>query len=455
MKIQNIPDKWRWFPDARFGLFIHWGPYALYERGEQVLMREWLDQAEYAGQACRWNPDHFDARRWAEIAVQGGFRYAVFTTRHHDGFCLWNSRLTDYTSVAQAAKRDFVAEYVEAFRAAGLRVGLYYSLADFRVPAYFEGPQINQSGWNAFCEYAHGQVRELLTNYGKIDVFWFDGAWPRSREEWRAGELIRMMRSLQPDILINNRLGKSYPQTGAAAPVADGGMIEDAGHGGKIGDFGTPEHQIVAESDRLWESCQVSTWRLWGYTIGERWRPADLLLDMLVEIAGKGGNLLLNVGVDAEGLIPEEFILRSRVIGEWLRINGEAVYDTEACLLMDVVTMGQLTCKGNNLYLVLRFWDRRSTLRLPWLKTRVKRVSVLGCEQTLLFEQNDWELTINNLPPQMADMLFPVIKLECADKPAVFTEIGRSPLWGDRPLCYVPWARRRGESVWIDGKVRV
>ncbi len=448
----SIPEKWRWFPAARFGMFIHWGPYAQVGRGEQVLIREWLDQREYAAAACRWQPQKFDARRWAEIAVAGGFRYAVLTTRHHDGYCLWNSRLTDYTSVAQAAKRDFVAEYVEAFRAAGLRVGLYYSLADFRVPAYLEGPDINPDGWRTFCEYAHGQVRELLTNYGKIDVIWFDGSWPRTREDWRSEELVRMMRGLQPEILINNRLGK--PAVKPAGPDHYQNMLEDAGHSRELGDFGTPEQHIKAEPDRLWESCQVSTWRLWGYTVGEHWRPADLLLDMLVEAASQGGNLLLNVGPDADGAMPPAFVERAGVIGDWLRINGEAVYGTETRELPDVVTLGRLSCRGNNLYLILRFWDRRPSLRLTWLQTRVRRAALLGSDYPLSVSQNDWELTINGLPPQMEQMLFPVIRLECDAPPAVNPSVGKSPLWSDHPLCYVPWARRRGESVWLDGQAR-
>ena len=141
-----IPEGWRWFAEARYGLFIHWGPYAQHERGEQVLFREQLDQNQYTQAACAWQPKYFDARQWAKTAVDGGFRYAVLTTRHHDGFCLWDTRTTDYSSAAQAAQRDFVSEYVEAFREAGLRVGLYYSLADWRIPAYWEGPRHDPDG---------------------------------------------------------------------------------------------------------------------------------------------------------------------------------------------------------------------------------------------------------------------------------------------------------------------
>ena len=174
--MRTIQDHWKWFYEGRYGMFIHWGPYAVIGRGEQPLFRERLDQREYAEMACRWHPKKFDAKKWAAVAKAGGMKYAVLTSRHHDGFCLWDSKFTDYSTAKQAPKRDFVREYVEAFRAAGLRVGLYYSLLDWRIPAYWEGPQHDPQGWDAFCAYIHNQVRELLTDYGKIDVFWFDGA---------------------------------------------------------------------------------------------------------------------------------------------------------------------------------------------------------------------------------------------------------------------------------------
>jgi len=322
----DIPERWRWFPEARFGLFIHWGAYSVYGRGEQVLFREHLDQSEYAQSARAWAPRHFDAREWAAVAKRAGMRYAVLTTRHHDGFCLWDSRVTDYTTARQTAGRDFVGEYAEAFRSAGLRVGLYYSLADWRIPAYWEGPRHDPAGWASFRDYVHEQVRELLAGYGPIDVLWFDGAWPRSALEWKSRELVATIRELQPDILINNRLGTPHADEIAAGLAGE--ETGDTGLSRQLGDFGTPEHHITAEN-RLWESCQVSTWRLWGYTIGERWRPADVLLDMLTEAAGKGGNLLVNVGPDADGRFPPEFVERMDAIGEWMAAHGECIYGSE------------------------------------------------------------------------------------------------------------------------------
>jgi alpha-L-fucosidase len=419
---RTVPEAWRWFPESRYGLFLHWGPYAAYGRGEQVLFREHLDPREYEAAACRWAPAHYDPALWAETARQAGFKYAVLTTRHHDGYCLWDTATTDYASTQQAPQRDFVGEFVQAFRDAGLRVGLYYSLIDWRIPAWFEGPENNPEGWAKMRGYIHAQVEELLTQYGTIDLFWFDGVWPRTREDLDATTLVARMRALQPDLLINNRLG-----------------------GKETGDIGTPEHQIQAE-DRLWESCQVSTWRLWGYTHGERWRPADKLLDMLCECAGKGGNLLLNVGPQADGQLPPEFVTRAQAIGAWLAVHGEAVYGNDGGDVTEFITRGWQTTKGNALYLIFRFWDGRPTLRLADLVTPVERVELLTTGQVLDFEQRGEELFIHGLPQTQPTPLFPVIKITCTDTPEA-NQWGQERLWGGDPARVAEWARRRGESV--------
>ena len=430
--MQELPEKWRWFPEARFGMFVHWGPYAVYGRGEQVLFREHLDVREYEAAACRWNPGQFDATAWAATAKRAGMRYAVLTTRHHDGYCLWDSQVTDYTSARQAPGQDFVREYVEAFRAAGLRVGLYYSLADWRIPAYWDGPAADPDGWDTFRDYVHAQVRELLTGYGPIDVLWFDGAWPHDAATWRSAELVASIRKLQPAILINNRLGRLPVDT---TPSTGPRPVESAGESRTLGDFGTPEHHITAEPGRLWESCQVSTWRLWGYTIGERWRAADVLLDMLVEAASKGGNLLLNVGPDAEGELPAPFVERADAIGDWLAVHGEAIYGSEAGEVCEFITYGRQTKRGNNLYLVIRFWDGRDTLTLGGLETPVRRATLLTTGQELSFHQTTDHLTLTGLPAEPPTPLFPVIRLEC-----------------DRPPRPRPWAARRGTTVRACGR---
>lgn len=443
-----IPTHWRWFSESRYGMFIHWGPYVAYGRGEQVLFREHLDQRAYTEAACRWNPRHFDAAAWAETARRGGMKYAVLTSRHHDGYCLWDSQLTDYSSAQQAPHRDFVGEYVEAFRAAGLRVGLYYSLADWRIPAYWQHPIDDEAAWATFRDYVHGQVRELLSNYGQIDVIWFDGAWPHSQTAWRSVELVEMIRQLQPHILINNRLGvadETETEPGAVVPAV--------GQARNLGDFGTPEHHITADDNRLWESCQVSTWRLWGYTHGERWRPADVLLDMLVEAAGKGGNLLLNVGPDADGRLPAPFIDRAEALGRWLAVHGEAIYSVEAGDVCEFITYGRQTRRGNHLYLIVRFWDGRGEIRLSGLGTPVEEAILLSTGELLDFTQDRDSLVLTGLPQNPPTSLFPVIKLTCAEPPQP-TDWAADRLWQGDPRRMRDWAAARGESVYVDGLPR-
>lgn len=449
----TVPDKWRWFTESRYGMFIHWGPYAQIGRGEQVLFREHMNHAEYAELASSWNPKHFDPELWADIARRAGFKYACLTTRHHDGFCLWDSAYTDYTSAKQAAGRDFVREYVDAFRKAGLRIGLYYSWIDWRLPAYFDGPAKDPEGWARVKDYLHSQVKELLTNYGQIDHFFFDGVWPRNADDLDSVGLVEEMRRLQPNILINNRLGYSEAHDGYRA---DGGI--GAGDSETLGDFGTPEHLIVADRKRLWESCQVTTWRLWSHVHGERWRPADYLLDILCECAEKGGahggNLLLNVGPTADGLLPPEFVQRAEEIGRWLEVHGEAIYGSDGGSVTEFITRGRQTTRGNNLYLIIRFWDGRPQLRLADLETRVLGVTLLTTGQSLEFVQDGNELIISGLPVLAPTQLFPVIRVEC-DGPPVANQWGRERLWEGDPTRVAEWARtQRGTSVYKDGVER-
>lgn len=439
-----------WFRDAAFGMFVHFGPYAEYGRGEQVLFREHLDQAQYARRACKWDPRKLDARAWARVARQAGMRYACFTTRHHDGYCLWDTATTDYSSMRQAPKRDIVREFVDACREEGLRIGLYYSLVDWRIPAYWEGPVGNPQGWAKFRQYVHEQVRELLTNYGPIDVAWFDGNWPFPGRAWHGRQLVAMMRSLQPNLLINNRLHVQKPPKGyEETPGCEG----DDAYPQDGGDFGTPEQEIVADAIPLWEACMTSTWRLWGYTTGERWHGADALLDMLCRTASLGGNLLLNVGPKSDGTMPAPFVSRMEAIGAWLEKHGEAIYGSQGGDVCEFVTHGHQTRKGNNLYLIARFWDRTGKMILGGLETRVRRATLLTTGQEVAFEQTQDHLTLRGLPRKPPTPLFPVIRLECEGPPQP-RPWAKERLWCGNPRVYLDWARKRGEGVNVDGSER-
>lgn len=446
--VHNILPEWKWFNESRFGLFIHWGAYSIHSRGEQVMNREHLDQNEYANAACAWKPAHYDPALWAKYAVEAGMKYAVFGSRHHDGFCLWDTKTTDYSSAKQAAKRDFLREYVDAFRAAGLRVGIYYSLIDFRLPGWYLGPKKDPKGWAKAKKYVYEQVRELLTNYGKIDVIWFDGLWPRTGKDLESKKLVEEIRALQPGILINDRL--EWPQYSWFWQVE--------GHPGvpaseQIGDIGTPEQGIYAKPGHLWESCQTSTWRLWGHAAGERWKSAAQILDLLVECASLEGNFLLNVGPDSEGRFPPEFVERIQQVGKWLAVHGEAIYGSERGHVTEFVTRGWQTVKGNDLYLILRFHDGKRTLRVNDLASRVKKVTLLTTAQDLAFKQKGEELFIEGLPPVLPTELFPVIRVTCDEKPRG-GHWARHRIWGGEVSGFVEWARTRGTSVWRDGKER-
>lgn len=386
-------DRLQWFRDARFGLFIHWGAYSLLGRGEQVLFQEHLPPSEYRKLARTFNPKRFDADEWASVAKIAGMKYAVLTTKHHDGFCMFDTATTDYSSARTAAGRDFVAEYVRAFRRAGLRVGLYFSLADWNYPAYFNGPAKDPRGFRAFRKVVHEQVRELCRNYGKLDVLWFDGEWPHSVAEWQSGRMEKMIRELQPEILINNRLFKRKPGTG---------------------DFGTPEQHIPGAPEdgagRAWEACITSTYRWWGWHSGDRfWKSPQEIILGLCNVANGGGNLLFNVGPKADGSLPAPFVRSVAQVGRWLRTNGEAIYGTQPGV-SEVISIGFMTVKKSTAYLLVTFWPGEE-LHLCGLRNRVVSARILGQRKRLRVERRGEHIYLRGLPRRAPDPTCTVIKL--------------------------------------------
>ena len=341
MKDQNSliaarTERTRWFLSDRFGMFIHWGLYAIPARGEWVRSVERISNEAYQPYFDQFNPDNFDPKAWARLARQAGMKYAVLTAKHHDGFCLFDSRLTDYKSTNTPCGRDLVREYVEAFRAEGLKVGLYYSLLDWHHPDYpaygdrhhpmrdNQDYQGRPQEFARYIEYLHGQVKELLTNYGRIDIVWFDFSYDNlSGETWKAGELVEMARSLQPHILIDNRLGGSGESNRNFCtknpPVY-------------AGDFACPEQIIppegfVDEDGQLvpWEAC-ITLNKNWGYAAADKdFKSAQQVVRGLVECVSKSGNLLLNVGPNARGEIPAECMEILGEVGEWMRLNSASI----------------------------------------------------------------------------------------------------------------------------------
>lgn len=428
------PGDTAWFTRDRFGMFIHWGLYALPARHEWVKTRERMTDADYDRYFRRFDPDLFDPRDWARQAKAAGMRYAVLTAKHHEGFCLFDSQYTDYKATNTPAGRDLVREFTDAFRAEGLRVGFYYSLLDWHHPDFtidVHHPRRDDPDARAqnegrsmarYCEYVRNQVRELLTGYGKIDVLWFDFSYPeqcgtgdkawmkgKGAEDWEAEKLIALARSLQPRILIDNRTG-----------------IEQ--------DIWTPEQYQLGDwlrhpetGERLvWEACQTFSGS-WGYYRDETsWKSPGQLIRMLVNTVSAGGNLLMNVGPTARGCFDRRACKALTVFADWMKYNSRSIY---GCTMAepDLLAACPRDCRmtqsqdGTRLYLHL-FAYPFAHLELHGLAGRVEYVQFLADGSELRFTEGRAEhfslgaaegedLLVIELPVQKPDGEVPVIEL--------------------------------------------
>lgn len=328
-------QRMKWWTDARFGMFIHWGLYALPARHEWVKNMERMTNEQYQKYFELFDPDMFDPHEWARMAKAAGMKYVVLTAKHHEGFCLFDSKFTDYKATNTPYGKDLVREYVDAFRAEGLKVGFYYSLIDWHHPDYTIDSnhplrQESDSAYarlnkgrdmNRYREYLKNQVRELLTNYGEISIIWFDFSFPgkngKGRADWDSENLLKLARSLQPGIIVDDRLD-----------------LEDVEGGW---DFVSPEQVQVAKWPEVngrrvpWETCQTFSGS-WGYYRDETsWKSPAQLLELLIESVSKGGNLLLNVGPTARGVFDYRAQDRLKAIGDWMKFNSRSIYGcTEA-----------------------------------------------------------------------------------------------------------------------------
>ncbi len=403
-------ERMRWFHRARFGMFIHWGLYSLLGRGEWVMLRERIPAEEYARLARRFHPGRFDPDAWASLARAAGMKYMVLTTRHHDGFCLFDSRLSDFTSVKTAAKRDLVGEYVRACRKAGLKVGFYYSLLDWRFPGYWE-PRRYRASAEAMVRQAHGQMRELMSNYGRIDYVFYDGEWvprlPGSRSMaegkaapsplpafWRSRQLNAMVRRLQPHIILNNRSGLDE-------------------------DVDTPEQHVTASRPgRGWESCMtIGDSCGWGYVRNNpNFKTVPQLLQNLVNAAAGEGNYLLNCGPRPDGTVRREEGDRLRAMGKWLARNGEGVYGSQRCALSGGM-IGAWTRKGNTGYLHLFRYPGAEAV-VPDVATRARSAELLATGRKLkLHQEHNGRLVISHLPARPPHPHVNTVKVRFAAEP--------------------------------------
>jgi alpha-L-fucosidase len=361
---QGADSRMQWWREARFGMFIHWGLYAI-PAGEwqgRTSHAEWIRDtaripvAEYEKFRDQFNPVKFNADEWVRTAKEGGVRYIVITTKHHDGFCLFDSQYTDWDVMSTPFKRDIMKELVAACRRNGIRIGWYHSIMDWHHPDY-----LPRRGWelanrpttgtdfDRYVQYLKNQVREILTNYGPIDIMWFDGQWEATWTHERGLDLYQYVRSLQPSIIVNNRVDKG------------GGEYQMTKTGGFAGDFGTPEQEVPPTGlpGVDWETCMTMNDH-WGYNSHDHnWKSVPTLIRMLSDIASKGGNLLLNVGPTAEGVIPAPGVERLQAIGHWLQANGEAIYGTTTSPFPSL-PWGRATQKalaGGNTRLYLHVFD--------------------------------------------------------------------------------------------------
>lgn len=413
-----------WFIHDRFGMFIHFGLYSLASRHEWIKNREEMDDAAYQKYFDHFDPDLYNPREWARAAREAGMKYMVVTTKHHEGFCLWDSKLTDYKVTNTPYGKDLLRPLVEAFRAEGLRVGFYYSLIDWHHPDFpIDGmhPQRNhpqaaelnqERDIKKYAEYMRGQVRELLTEFGQIDVMWFDFSYSfyeyrglpgKGSTDWEADNLIELVRTLQPQILVNNRLGRHYA------------------------DFHTPEQyqprkwmEIKGEKV-VWETCQTFSGS-WGYHRDEPgWKSADQLIQMLINTVASGGNLLMNVGPTPRGTFDVRALKALEAYSVWLRLHSSAIY---GCTQSEFQAPPdcRFTQNGKRLYLHIFNWPFRQ-LHLDGMKGQVEYAQLLndGSEIPLegyypgqefgLPKPDTGDTLTLELPVQKPDVIVPVIEL--------------------------------------------
>ncbi len=332
---EDYDARMQWWREARFGMFIHWGLYSVpagewkgeKDHAEWIRTTAQIPLEVYDGFRAQFNPVKFNAGEWVSMAKDAGMKYIVITSKHHDGFCLFNSTYTDFDIMSTPYQRDILKELSEACKKEGIKMCWYHSIMDWHHPDYLPRRdwEINRSvegaDFDRYVDYMKSQLGELLSNYGEIGVLWFDGEWENTWNEKYGKELYGYVRSLQPSIIINNRVG-----------AAREGMEGSTKEGGFGGDFGTPEQQIPATGlpGVSWETCMTMNDH-WGYNQHDKnWKSTQSIIQMLADIASKGGNYLLNIGPTAEGLFPQESIDRLREIGQWMKINGESIYGTGA-----------------------------------------------------------------------------------------------------------------------------
>lgn len=424
-------QRMKWFREARFGMFIHWGVYSVPAGewkdkkgyGEWFLEETKIPVSEYGKFVKEFNPVKFDAKEWVRIAKDAGMKYIVITSKHHDGFGLYRSELTDWCIKSSPFQRDPLKELAEACKEAGITFCFYHSIMDWHHSDWGTRRKWNdvatgEPDMDRYTTYMKAQLKELLTNYGPIGILWFDGEWEKPWTNERGVDVYNYIRSLQPNLIVNNRIGKGR--------AGMNGMDKDKG----VGDYGTPEQEIPATGFGAgvdWESCMTMN-NHWGYNKNDQnWKSSESLVRNLIDCASKGGNYLLNVGPTSEGLIPGPSVERLAEMGKWTKANGESLYGTTASPFKSL-KWGRCTQKPcdaaqgrpGKLYLHVFNWPADGKLVVPGLKSKVSNAYLLsGAGKAKLAVTEEGDSKVVAVGEKAPDAIASVVVLEIEGVPEV------------------------------------
>ena len=441
-----------WFQNAKFGMFIHWGVYAMIGRHEQARNRLQIPLDEYQYYVDNFNPTDYEPDEWVDLAGEAGMKYIVITSKHCDGFCIFDSKLTDYDIMHSRYGKDVLHMLANSCKRNNMTLGLYYSVMDWHHPDYIpkkdgyystwrwekDRPHTNTNLDRYIMQYMKEQLEEIIVNYDPA-ILWFDAAWEHSVEEFHAQEIESFLLTLKPDLLMNDRLFNMAP-----------------GHG----DFTTPESYVPATriknpdgNPRLWEACIKIGKNSWGYNKYENeFLSTPELIRMLIDIVSKGGNLLLNVGPTPEGTIPVEFVDRLKSIGKWMKVNSEAIHGTSASCFEQLPFFGKCTVKGNILYFHIMGSPEDGVLKIPGLKTTVKNAYLLAHRDKFLTFKKEGNNLLITLPKRLPDEIATVVAVELHGKPVVeqYTIVPDSEGTITLPVYMAEIQSGYGQSAYLD-----
>jgi len=390
----NTTQRMDWWRKARLGMFIHWGLYSIPagKWGDNTNYAEWIRNEahipvrEYEKFRDQFNPVDFDAEKWVKMAKDAGMKYIVITTKHHDGFCNFDSKYTDWDIMHTPFHRDIMKEMADACHKEGIQICWYHSIMDWHEPDYLprrdwelKDRPVDGANFVRYVQHLRNQVTELLMNYGQIGVMWFDGQWEQTWNAKYGQPLYDLCRKLQPNVIVNNRVSSGEPE---------------------IGDFSTPEQYIppTGLSGVSWETCMTMNDH-WGYNAYDKdWKSPAMLIRNIIDIASKGGNYLLNIGPMSNGEFPPEAVQRLKAIGDYMRVNGDAIYDTSASVF-DQLPWGRSTTRRNGattaLYLHVFDWPATGRLVVPSIGNRAEKAELLATGERLEIDRDGSDLVIH------------------------------------------------------------